>query len=208
MGDEINDSKLRRDDYTFDILRTIVLGAYIKSWGMPELRLDFSRNGVTPPCVEMHYFPGSADQHPARFATVGLSREKRRDGEQTGIEFLMALPSDLGGETSDVVFNYFADVIAHNIESAKNSITPRVIQSTTLAPTQWTTTALLIDELRGEDDSIETIMVGSQKVTVQWVVPITQNEAKLILLNGVEAFDQAEGISEYSLIDVRRQSFC
>ena len=73
-----------------------------------------------------------------------------------------------------------------------------------LAPEKWTAKAILIDELRGESEALERIAVGSETVELQWVVPISQKEAALILDQGIDAFDaHVEGMA-HSIIDPAR----
>lgn len=189
-----------------DIRRTIILGTYIKEWSMPEYRVMLSALGKTDKAtiIEIYYFPALSENSVARFATVGLSATLRSNGQIVGTEWMMALPDDLGGESVDVIFSYLSDLIAHHIEVSENSLVPRVMKESLLAPTSWNTKAFLLDELRGESEELEQILVGNEVVQVLWAVPVTAQEAALILQEGVEAFDSyMEGI-QFSIIDPRR----
>lgn len=190
-------------ELSFDIRRTVILGAYIREWQMPEYRIILSKpeTGVH---VEIYYFPAVKEDEIARFATVGLSATHRPNGPLTGTEWMLALTSDLGGEPVDRIFTYLCDLIAHHIESAGDSRIPRVMGESPLAPANWTTTALLLDELRGESEELEEIQVGSGIVQVLWALPVTAQEAALILSGGVEAFDSYIEDIEHSIIDPRR----
>ncbi|MDR6725311.1 hypothetical protein J2W91_003810 [Paenibacillus amylolyticus] len=68
-------------------------------------------------------------------------------------------------------------------------------------PAGWNATALLIDELRGESESLEQIQVGQETIPLLWVVPITPYEADLILNQGIEDFDVLVESSHFSIID-------
>ena len=58
--------------------------------------------------------------------------------------------------------------------------------------------------MRGESEALERIAVGSETVELQWVVPISQKEAALILDQGIDAFDaHVEGMA-HSIIDPAR----
>jgi hypothetical protein len=67
-------------ELSFDIRRTIILGAFIKEWSMPEYRviLNQSEKAVN---VEIYYFPAVSENDVARFATVGLSGTLRSNGQ-------------------------------------------------------------------------------------------------------------------------------
>jgi len=75
-----------------------------------------------------------------------------------------------------------------------------------LAPERWTTKAILIDELRGESEELEEIIIGSEKVSLLWVVPINENEEKIILNKGIDAFDEYIENLPYSIINPVRPS--
>lgn len=190
-------------ELSFDIRRTVILGAYMREWGMPEYRVILSKPG-TAVHVEIYYFPAAGEDEVARFATIGLSATHRPNGQAVATEWMLALTSDLGGESVDRIFTYLSDLIAHHIEAAGDSRIPRVMGESGLAPANWTTTGLLLDELRGESEDLEEIKVGSERVQILWAVPITGHEAALILLEGVESFDSCMEESEYSIIDPRR----
>jgi hypothetical protein len=82
----------------------------------------------------------------------------------------------LGEESCESVFNYIADLLAHNLTTAPDSLTLRALEHSAIAPTNWTTKGLLIDQLRGESELLEAIETGERKVEVQWLIPITQDQ--------------------------------
>ncbi|CAI6067720.1 hypothetical protein PAECIP112173_02048 [Paenibacillus sp. JJ-100] len=186
--------------FSLDIRRTYLLGTYMNEWGMPERRMILSKMERNIH-VEMYYFPATMQSGISRFVTVGLSQATRPSGEQVAAEWMLALQSDLGGVTVERVNTYLADIISHHIENAPNSDIPRVMKSSGLAPAEWTATALLIDELRGENESLEHIHTGQGTVPLLWVIPITAHEADLILNQGIEEFDIHMENSDYSIID-------
>ncbi|MGQ8874002.1 suppressor of fused domain protein [Paenibacillus sp. TSA_86.1] len=189
--------------FALDIRRTYLLGTYMNEWGLPESRMNLSKTERNIH-VEIYYFPATMQSGIARFVTIGLSQATRPSGEPVTAEWMLALQSDLGGATADRVNSYFADIITHHIEHAPNSDIPRVMKSSTLAPAEWNATALLIDELRGENEALENIYTGHETVPLLWVIPITTNEADLILEQGIEEFDTHVENSDDSIIDPRR----
>lgn len=205
MDAQIKTEKSKEVILSFDIRRSVILSAYIKEWGMPEYRLKMSKNN-THSEVELYFFPAKDKKYPARFATVGLSNFTRKNGKRICTEFMLALESGLGNESIDRVFTYFCDIIAHNIENVEGSEPPRVMSESALAPEKWTTKAILIDELRGESEELEEIILGPEKVSVLWVIPITGNEEKIILNKGIDAFDEYIEKLPYSIIDPVRPS--
>ncbi|PYE45660.1 suppressor of fused domain protein [Paenibacillus barcinonensis] len=191
------------EQFTLDIRRTYLLGAYMNEWGMPESRIVLSQ-ATRNIHVEIYYFPATMQSGISRFVTVNLSQATRPSGEQVSAELMLALPSDLGGVTVEVVNTYVADLITHHIENAPNSNTPRVMKPSALAPAAWNATALLIDELRGENESLEHIHTGQETVSLLWMIPITAHEADLILGQGIDEFDVHIENSDYSIIDPLR----
>ncbi|RJX41757.1 hypothetical protein D3P09_07365 [Paenibacillus pinisoli] len=187
----------------FDIRRTIILSLYLKEWSMPEYRVIMTKPemGVY---IEIYYFPSMNDLTPARFATVGLSHSVRKSGKPSETEWMLALNPDMGQESIDRVFSYFCDLIAHNLEHMRSSDVPRVMTESALAPENWTTKALLIDELRGESEDFEEINIGEDIISVLWVIPITSKEAGIVLQDGIDAFDAYMENLPYSIIDPTR----
>lgn len=200
---QINKESCREKILEFDIRRTIILNLYIKEWSMPEYRVIMTKPEIGV-YIEIYYFPSINDNIPARFATVGLSNFIRKTGKPIETEWMLALKPDLGQENIDRIFTYFCDLIAHNIENIKSSGVPRVMTESTLAPENWTTKALLIDELRGESEDLEEIKIGEEVISVLWVVPITPKEAYIILQEGIDAFDAYIENHPHSIIDPTR----
>ncbi|MCL9662468.1 suppressor of fused domain protein [Paenibacillus hunanensis] len=188
----------------FDIRRSIILGAYIREWSMPAYRvlLNHPDRAIH---VEIYYFPAADEDDIARFATVGLSNTFRSNGQSIGTEWMLALTAELGDESAERIFTYMCDLLVHHIEVAPDSRIPRVMGESELAPDHWSTRALLLDELRGESEELETIQVGDESIQMIWAVPLTTQEASLILQEGVEAFDSYIEESEYSIIDPCRE---
>lgn len=190
-------------ELSFDIRRTIILGAFIKEWSIPEYRVILNKPEKAVN-IEVYYFPGANENDVARFATVGLSSTLRSNGQPIGTEWMMALAYDLGAESVDRIFSYVCDLIAHHIETSPDSQIPRVMDESQLAPENWSTNAFLLDELRGESEDLEGIQIGNEVVQVIWAVPVTSQEATLILQEGVESFDSYMAGTEHSIIDPRR----
>lgn len=190
-------------ELSFDIRRTVILGAYMREWQMPQCRVILSKP-ETAVHVEIYYFPAAGEDEIARYATVGLSATHRPNGQAVGTEWMMALTADLGGESVDRIFTYLSDLIAHHIETAGDSRIPRVMGESPLAPANWTTAALLLDELTGESEELEEIKVGGEGIQILWAVPITGPESALLLREGVESFDSYIEDIEHSIIDPRR----
>ncbi|WP_339256347.1 suppressor of fused domain protein [Paenibacillus sp. FSL R5-0713] len=190
----------KQEQFSMDIRRTFLLGSYINEWGMPELRTVLSKpnRGIY---IEIYYFPPTAHADIARFATVGLSQACRPSGEKVASEWMLALQSNLGGECVERVNSYMADLISHHIENVPDSTVPRVMTPSELAPSRWTVTAFLLDELRGESESLEQIYVGHETIPLLWAIPITSYEANLLLSVGLDEFDAFIESSEHSIID-------
>lgn len=191
----------------FDIYRTIVLGHYIKHWGMPEFRRIVINNDDESK-IEIYTFPAASNQHVYRIATVGLAEQKKPDGSNEAQEFFMTLPDDLGGCEIDEVTNYLADIGAHSVKNLGKSELPRIMGESKLAPLKWATKAILIDEPRGEsEDFFEISIAKLLDVQFSWIIPIHETEYKFILDNGIDAFDELDRASRFSIADITRPSF-
>lgn len=203
MDTHIKTESTKENVLSFDIRRTLILGAYIKEWAIPEYRVIL-QNQEKNIYIEIYYFPPYNENYPARFATVGLSNTSRTTGEYLRTEWMLALENKLGDESIDRIFSYFCDLITHNIEHIDSSVPPRVMSESHLAPEKWKTKAILIDELRGESEHLETLKIGNEEVSVLWVVPISKQESKMILEKGIDAFDDYIEQLSYSIIDPKR----
>lgn len=195
------------NQFRFDIYRTIVLGHYLKHWGMPEYRKVVGRDDGSS--FEIHTFPSSPKKHVYHIATVGLAEQARPDGSKQGHEYFMTLDERLGGASRDEVFDYVADLCAHSIVNLPRAQPPRVLGPSALAPPEWTTKALLIDEPRGETEEFHRIAIGEiHEVECLWLVPLHEREYRFILEKGIDAFDELEQSAAHSIADVNRQAFC
>jgi hypothetical protein len=188
----------------FDIRRTIILGAYIRQWGMPEYRwITHSENHT----IEVYSFFPRGDEVVHRFATVGVSEINGEDGKPADYEFCMILPDELGGVSADEVVSFILDVAVYTYRKDVRCRVGATIPETELIPAKWGPKALLIDELRGEPEELSELSVGDQRVQLLWLVPIYGDEYRLIKSKGIEAFDQLDAQSEWSVADPRRPSF-
>ena len=188
----------------FDVYRTIVLGHYIKFWGMPDYRTVIrKREGQN--YFEIFSFPTTISGEPHRFATVGVAEQRKPDGENEGNEYFMALPSGLGGASVDEILEYITDLSTHLVVKMNRSLPPRVLGPSKLAPVAWGPKALLIDEARGESDDFQNVKVNDTlEVEILWMIPIHENEYRFILKEGIDAFDELDQRSDQSIADVNR----
>ena len=185
----------------YDIRRTIILGAYMDHWGMPNTRNLLTRGSRR---VEVYSFPSAPNDNFHRFATVGLSSCVFEDGRSCDAELLLALPDAVATEQPDSITNYLFGITAYVLESLKRSPKSEdVVPESQLAPEGWPK-AILFDEPRGESESLELFHVGAQHVNLLWLVPIFGSEYSLIKREGMAAFDRAAENLEFSLVEVRR----
>ena len=183
-----------------DVRRSIILGAYIRHWGMPEYRKVASRKDGR---IEIYSFPTNRANPIFRFASVGISGTERPTGLIEN-EFLLALPPNLGGATSAQVFNFMLDLSAYAIDKLDRIVSPSIIPETPLLPKAWRTRALLIDQARSEPEELSELNIGVESVELLWAIPIYKSEYELIARSGVEAFDALAERAELSPVDVNR----
>lgn len=186
-----------------DLRRTLLLGAYMRAWGMP-LERNVSRKGEQ--AVEVYAFPALGDSKVNRYATVGLSGLAREDGQPVDFELLLAVLADNGGATAGDVTSFLMDVVAYALRREVRLHEGSTVPESPLAPKAWAARALLIDEPRAEPEELAEIAVGPQRVKLWWLVPIHGAEQALIVSKGLAAFDAAQEASEWSLADPGRPS--
>ena len=103
---------------------------------------------------------------------------------------MMAMGEDLGGANLDAVFTYLTDICAHSNKNLRPAALPRVMGPSPLAPAAWPTKALLMDEPRGEaEDFCRLDITPTTGVEFVWLIPIHASEYRLILDEGIDAFD-------------------
>ena len=195
-------SLLTTSDVEFerDVRRTLILGGYIRAWGMPDSRV-VSRQGSD--AIEVYSFP-SPGSPVHRFATVGVSALRRENGDRSDRELFMALPPTLGGAEFEEVTNFILDVCIYSLREDVDFARGQTIPPTDRAPSAWAARAALLDEPRGEPEELAQLRVGSQQVELVWIVPIHQHELELIHSKGLDAFDQLQELSDWSLADPNR----
>ncbi len=184
------------ETFAHDVRRSVVLAAYIRCWGMPLHRV-VARHQETGHVIEVYEFLGTEEQPVTRFATVGVS-------SQLDTEFLLALPTDLGGATATEAVDFVFDVAAHIVTERADATVPFGIPETPLAPKAWGRRAVLVDEARGEPEELGAMSVGDQTVGLLWVVLLHPSEYRLIKTEGVAAFDGLIEQGDFSLVDLGR----
>ncbi|MCP3064168.1 suppressor of fused domain protein [Myxococcus sp. K38C18041901] len=184
-----------------DLRRTVVLGAYLRHWGMPRDRQRFSRQTDV---IEVYFFPATAESPVARFATVGASSFAREGGARS--EFLLVLPADLGGATFEEVAGFLMDFVVHSRRDDVKVEPGRAIPPSERVPKAWPTRALLVDEAVGEDEEFGGLHLGPQHIELCWLVPLHEAEYAFIQKEGFDAFSELLDASDLSPADVRRPS--
>lgn len=187
-----------------DIRRSLILGAYMRYWRMPEYRWISRREDHV---IEVYSFPSRKDEVVHRFATVGVSSVNREDEQAANYELCMILPNGLGGASDDQVVSLMLDVAVHSYRKDVRSRVGATVPETPLMPASWPPKALLFYELGSEPEELSHISVGEQSIELLWLVPIYGNEYELIHREGIEAFDLLDTQSVWSVADPRRPSF-
>ena len=210
------------DNLNFDIKRSIILAEYIKCWGIPE-----SRNTISIPqnttkiqhadavdnkktFVELYVFPGEDMDQVTRIATIGLSSCKFNNDKYSNSELLMVLPFDVVEDQLALIQHYMANILNYIMTLGRTIKSEEIISENQFigsesVPLGWPR-ALLFDEPRGEPNELNYFHIGSQHITLSWLVPIFDSEYDLIKSNGIEAFDIAVNEAEVSLVEVRRDA--
>lgn len=197
-GDEM------QGEFAFDVRRAVVLGAYIRSWGMPDSRV-VARKGHEK--VEVYSFPPREGTRVHRFATIGVSASLRERGESVDCyELFMVLPESLTGLSVEAVSHVVLDVVAYSLGQGGIFRIGSTVPEVRTFPSHWLTRALLVDEPRGEAEDLSCTHLGAESIRLFWLVPLHQSEESLVRLEGVEAFDERFDASDWSLADPMRGS--
>lgn len=192
------------NEFDFDLRRTIILSAYMKEWGFPESRVRVKRNDE--PFIEIYLFKDIHKNKIIRFATVGVSAQISSRGKAIDHELLFVLPNDLGGASEKDVIDYLFDIAVYSLKEDVSFYEEMIIPESPLAPKSWRLRAILIDEARGEPESLEKIHVGTQHIRLLWLIPIYANEYMHIQNLGIDSFDHYCESSSFSLADINRAS--
>jgi hypothetical protein len=196
-------SRKEEKEFLLDIRRTIILGAYIYHWRLPDQRTISRRGGEV---IEVYSFAPQADEKVHRFATVGISGIARQDKTPILHELFMCLPKGLAGASIDEVISFILDVAVYSLGRDTNFEIGATIPETPLMPQSWAPRAIILDEPRGESEELEYFHVGSQHINLIWLVPIYKAEYELIAREGLDAFYHLEEQSDWSLADPDRPS--
>ena len=186
---------------SLDLRRTLVLGRYLQAWSMPEYRIVMTgRQGRARIEIYFSRRPPAASR-PLRDRGAIPPSPRERSGSRRMDDGAGRRPGR-GKRGPGVRISVRPDRPQHREHGRRR--TAARDGASPLAPEKWTAKAILIDELRGESEALERIAVGSETVELQWVVPISQKEAALILDQGIDAFDaHVEGMA-HSIIDPAR----
>lgn len=196
---------MKVDEFNFDLRRTIILSQYINAWGIPKYRVKTYKNDKCNP-IETYVFYGQKESKINHFATVGVSTQKSKNGKPSCHELMFVLSKTLGTTTEDSVINYLIDIAVYSIRDDVKFAIESLIPDSPLAPNEWGQKSILIDEPRGEIESLESFHVGAQHVYLYWLIPIYNNEYELILNSGIDSFDKYCDVSDFSLVDISRPS--
>jgi hypothetical protein len=191
-----------------DIKRSIILSKYINYWGIPEFRTIINREEDNT-SIEVYYFPAVPDvKIVSRLATVGISDSTmKNNGQRVNYELMMILPPDFAGAELNDVQSYFFSIITSSLELKEEIYENFIFSETKTAPKEWKTKALLVDTPRWDAEELERFHVGMQYINLYIAIPIYINEYNLIKMTGIEAFMSLCDASEFSVIDMSRDSF-
>lgn len=191
------------NDFDHDLWRTVILGNYIRYWGLPELRIVSQKDSHR---VEIYSFPPLGEGKVHRIATVGASYRSPNHTSRD-YEFLLTTAVDFSGSSFDEASALVMDVVAYFVQHNLEPIVDHTLKADILMPGVWPTRALLIDEPRGEAEELASFHVGGRHLDLIWLVPIYQEEYEFILSKGIEEFGEREDAAEWSAADPLRSSF-
>ena len=201
MKFELMEERAKLGDFEWDILRSTILGTYVKYWGMPEFRKIAHKKEHK---IEVYFFPSTAKVGISRFATVGLCLTGETD-KLIKQELLLCLPADLGGATLEEAFNFVLDFSVHVKRYANINQLPCFFPESLTTPLSWRTWSFMIDEARSEPEEMSEMIVGNFEFSLKWIIPLHKSEFDFIKTFGIDQFDGISDKNELSLIDMTRK---
>lgn len=187
-----------------EMRKSTLLSVFMRAWGAPIDRRHIRKGSD---CIEVHLFGNPIDGVVNRFVSIGLSAcISQRTQSSFGKELLLVLPLDNGGATRERTFSFLLDVCTYCLKNTVSCLVGETIPHSQNVPEPWLARSFLFDEPRGEPEFVSNIRFQEEDIEVVWLVPIYENERLLIISNGIDAFDQLEAASEWSLADPNRPS--
>lgn len=193
------------EKFIFDIYRSIILSSYINEWGQPSNRTVFKKLNETS--IEVYVFPPKDKNLVTRIVTIGVGLVSHNKKQMHNFEYLFTFPNSFVETHENELIEYLVDISLHLLKSEAESDI-RVISNISIAPDYLSQKSILVDEARGESESLSDIYIAENfnNVSLKWVIPIYENEANFILKNGIEEFDKLDSETEISLVDIHRAS--
>src|SRR5262245_3248388 len=99
--------------FEFDVYRSVILGHYIRFWGLPRTRFAVELHDGSP--LEVYAFPPETEDAAYRFATVRMSAKHPATTSRAHCELFLAVPSNLCGATDRSVLDFMVDLAAYGI---------------------------------------------------------------------------------------------
>lgn len=192
-----------KENFIFDIYRSIILSLYIKEWGQPSNRTVFNKLNETP--IEVYVFPSKDENLITRIVTIGVGLANHYKKQMHNFEYLFTFQNSFVETRESELISYLIDISLHLLKSEAESDI-RVISNISIAPNCLLQKSILVDEARGEAELLSDIYIAEKirNVSLKWVIPIYEAEAHFILKNGIEEFDLLDQKTEISLVDINR----
>ena len=132
---------IQMDNLAQDVRRAVLLGGYVRAWGMPSKRTTARRGSAF---VEIYLFPVSTENKVNRYATVGVSNLARDgcQGELANWELCIVTPPGNGGASEDRVTSLLLDVMSYSLRSDTRIAAGETIPPSLLLPNEWSARAL------------------------------------------------------------------
>jgi hypothetical protein len=160
--------------FEFDVHRSVILGHYIRSWGLPRTRYAVALHDGSP--LEVYAFPPENEEAAYRFATVGASAKHPAAPSRTHWELFLAVPSKLCGATDRSVLEFMADLAAYGIFGKVAYKRGVLMPEVPSIPPSWPTRTIAFDSPLCEPESFSPVHVGEFHVDFLWVVLVHSDE--------------------------------
>jgi Suppressor of fused protein (SUFU) len=195
---------MREDDLLHDMRRSIILGAFIRAWGLPEFRRVETMAGGP---IEVYSFPKSQRNDVHRVVTIGLSGLVTEDGAERSCELIMVFRELLTEDEREIVYGVLLSLSYHSL-SGGVSVRPGTVWGVAddlVVPSSWRTRGFLVDR-PSEAAELRTFHLGAQHIDLCWMVGIHADERALIEAQGLARFEKLRERAGASLIDQTRRS--
>jgi hypothetical protein len=182
-----------------DVRRAFIVTAFVNAWGLPSSH-SFLASPDGKKIAEAFSF---SSRGILRTVSVGISLSGEPERSVELILVTRAPSCELScpekeGLIYDLAVELMSPEYSHEVPGLENVERLKA----------WGFEAVLLDEARGEPDTVSRIHVPNGSVDLIWVVPLLKNEVEIIRHDGMRQWDLLVETGEIDVTDLGRAKVC